>query len=148
MKRLALVCLLLFIASNVCAQQLDSSATASFDDAQAAAADATPSQPRPPALMPLYLSFAALQMFDVHSTVLAVNRGAHELNPLIRSIDADPVALTAFKLGTTAATIALSEKLWRSHNRTAAVMSMIAVNTAYAFIVTNNYRTANRLAGR
>ena len=146
-KRLVLACLLLLVASNIFAQQLESSS--SLRDAVSASEEAITSPARRPLpLIPLYLSFAALQMFDAHSTVLAVNRGARELNPLIRSIDADPVALTAFKLGTTAATIVVAEKLWRGHNRTAAVMSMIAVNTAYAFIVTHNYRTANRLGER
>jgi len=94
------------------------------------------------------MSFATLQMLDARSTVLAINRGAREMNPLIRSIDADPVAMTAFKIGATATTIVLAEKLWRSQKRTAAVMTMIGLNSAYAIIVAHNYRTANRLAGR
>ena len=63
-------------------------------------------------------------------------------------IDADPVAMTAFKIGATATTIVLAEKLWRSQKRTAAVMTMIGLNSAYVIIVAHNYRTANRLAGR
>ena len=70
------------------------------------------------------------------------------MNPLVRSIDADPVALTAFKIGATATTIVLAEKLWRNHKRTAAVLTMVGVNSAYAIIVAHNYRTANRLAVR
>ena len=82
------------------------------------------------------------------STVLAVSRGARELNPLVRWFDGDPIAITALKLGTTAGTIVLAEKLWRGHNRTAAVLSMVAINSAYAFVVAHNYRTANRLSPR
>jgi len=87
-------------------------------------------------------------MFDARSTALAINRGAREMNPLIRFIDADPVAMTAFKIGATATTIVLAEKLWRSQKRTAAMMTMIGLNSAYAIIVAHNYRTANRLARR
>jgi hypothetical protein len=43
----------------------------------------------------------------------------------------------------TASVIACTERLWR-HNRVAAVVTMIAVNGAYAAIVANNYRTASR----
>jgi len=98
--------------------------------------------------MPLYLSFATLQMFDARSTILAINRGARELNPLVRWFDGDPIAISVMKLGITAGTIVLAEKLWRGDNRTAAVLSMLAINSAYAIVVAHNYRTANRLSPR
>jgi hypothetical protein len=144
LKAFVATCLVLF-ASIAAAQNFESAA--SIVETQEIQ-NISPAADRPLALMPLYLSFVALQMFDARSTVLAVNRGARELNPLVRWFDGDPIAITALKLGTTAGTIVLTEKLWRGHNRTAAVLSMVALNSAYAFIVAHNYRTANRLLPR
>lgn len=153
-KVLALACTVLFLASTALAQEseslsspIDTQAT-TLSDSQTASEEPAVSASRPLPLIPLYVSFATLQMFDARSTVLALSRGAREMNPLIRSIDADPVAITAFKIGATATTIVLAEKLWRNHKRTAAVLTMVGVNSAYAFIVAHNYRTANRLATR
>jgi hypothetical protein len=146
LKTTALACLLLLVTSHAFAQQVER--PLSLDPAHVDDPDARTSSTRPLPLIPLYLSFATLQMFDVHSTMLAVHRGAHELNPLVRSIDAEPVAMTAFKLGTTAATVLFAEKLWRDHRRTAAVISMVALNGTYAWIVASNYRTASRLPDR
>jgi len=144
LKTFVVTCVVL-LASTASAQQFESAAPV-VESQQIP--DTSPAADRPLALMPLYLSFTALQMFDARSTVLAVNRGARELNPLVRWFDGDPIAITALKLGTTAGTIVLAEKLWRSHNRTAAVLSMVAINSTYAIVVAHNYRTANRLLPR
>jgi hypothetical protein len=42
--------------------------------------------PRPAAVMPLYVSFVALQLIDVHSTSRALDRGAVEANPLMKGL--------------------------------------------------------------
>src|SRR5216684_7342892 len=42
---------------------------------------ATTSESRPRALVPLYFSFGALQAYDMHSTLRAIDRGAREVNP-------------------------------------------------------------------
>ena len=43
-----------------------------------------PSDHRPGALLPLYASFAALQLVDFHSTRYALDRGAVEANPVMK----------------------------------------------------------------
>ena len=98
---------------------------------------------RPAALVPLYLSFAGLQALDAHSTLLAVNSGARESNPLVRGTLGNPTGMLLMKSATAAGVVLLSEKLWR-RNRTAAIVTMIALNSAYATIAAHNYRTVNR----
>ena len=102
-------------------------------------ADAKPPAARPRILIPLYCVFAGLQIADAHSTYSAVQRGIGESNPLMMGIAGSPAGLATAKLATTATTIAATELLWR-RNRTAAVITTIALNVAYAAIVAHNYR--------
>ena len=50
---------------------------------------------RPAALAPLYVSFAALQVLDIHSTLRAPDFGAREANPLVGRLLASPAAFVA-----------------------------------------------------
>lgn len=102
-------------------------------------ADAKPPAGRPRILIPLYCVFAGLQIADAHSTYSAVQRGIGESNPLMMGIAGSPAGLATAKLATTATTIAATELLWR-RNRTAAVITTIALNVGYAAIVAHNYR--------
>ncbi len=94
---------------------------------------------RPPALMPLYVSFAALQVFDAHSTTRAIRRGASEANPVMRGLADKPAGMLAVKAAGTAGVIYAGEKMWR-RNKTAAVVFMLAANSALAWVVQHNYR--------
>jgi ABC-type uncharacterized transport system permease subunit len=94
---------------------------------------------RPAALVPLYVSFSTLQALDAHSTLTAVENGARETNPLVRGAMDMPAGLVALKAGTAVGVIYLTEKLWK-RNRVAAVVTMIALNSAYATIAAHNYR--------
>jgi hypothetical protein len=94
---------------------------------------------RPKSLLPLYLSFAALQALDAHSTLEAIDNGHGERNPLVSTFTTTPGAMVGLKLASTAGTIYLTERLWRKH-RGAAIALMIAVNGAYAAVVAHNYR--------
>lgn len=98
-------------------------------------------QKRPSTLVPLYLSFGALQALDVHSTSTALNRGAVEANPLMGGIAGSPLGLAVVKAGGTAGVIYASERLWKK-NKGAAVALMIGANSAMAWVVQHNYRTA------
>jgi hypothetical protein len=98
---------------------------------------------RPAALVPLYLTFAGLQALDVHSTMAAVGAGRREANPMVRSALDSPAHLLLLKGGTAAGVVFLSEKIW-PRNRTAAVVTMFALNSAYVTIAANNYRAAKR----
>jgi hypothetical protein len=94
---------------------------------------------RPGALVPLYVSFATLQVLDTHSTSRALNRGAVEANPMMKGLAGNPTALLAVKAAGTAGVIFASEKMWKK-NRTAAVFFMLAANSGMAWVVQNNYR--------
>ena len=98
---------------------------------------------RPAALVPLYLTFGGLQVLDAHSTLNAVGVGARETNPLVRQALGNTASMLALKSGAAVGVVLLTEKLW-PRNRTAAVLSMIAINSAYATIAAHNYRTAQR----
>ena len=95
-------------------------------------------------LIPLYVTFASLQMLDAHSTLRAVNAGAVEQNPLMRGFADRPVALVAVKAGVAASTIVLADKM-RGHSRVGAIVMMAALNSTYAIVVAHNYRTVPSL---
>jgi hypothetical protein len=98
---------------------------------------------RPPALVPLYVSFATLQALDAHSTMTALEHGARETNPLVRGAMSMPAGMVALKAGTAVGVIYLTEKLWK-RNRVAAVLTMVALNSAYATIAAHNYQAVQR----
>jgi len=98
---------------------------------------------RPAALVPLYITFAGLQAVDVHSTMNALEAGAREANPVVRGAIGNPTAMILLKSGTAAGVVLITEKLWR-RNRTAAILSMIALNSAYATIAAHNYGRRSR----
>ena len=90
-------------------------------------------------LVPLYISFASLQMLDAHSTVRALRAGAVEQNPMMRGLADKPAALVALKAGVAATTIALTDRM-RRRNKVGAIVLMAALNSAYAVVVAHNYR--------
>lgn len=99
---------------------------------------------RPAALVPLYASFAGLEVLDIQSTYRALNMpGAREANPVARTMVGSPAALTAMKVATTASFVLASEKIWKKH-RVAAVVFATAGNAAMAAIVAHNYRIPGR----
>jgi hypothetical protein len=77
---------------------------------------------RPVALVPLYGSFALLQVMDAHSTIRAVRAGAVERNPLMAPLASNPGGMLAVKAATTAGTIAVAEKLWRRRGQLSQVI--------------------------
>jgi hypothetical protein len=102
---------------------------------------------RPVGLAPMYISFTALQILDIHSTLRAPEFGAREGNPLVGGLLASPPAFVASKAAMTAGLIYVSERLRRRHPR-AAVLMMIGLNSAYAAVVTRNYLTEARAGTR
>ena len=98
-----------------------------------------------PALLPmLYVSYAALQAYDVYSTRQALARGAREANPLMQGVVGNTGAFVAMKAGVAVATIAAAEKLWKT-NKPAAIGVMIAGNSVAAIVAARNTRTLGRL---
>jgi Domain of unknown function (DUF5658) len=102
---------------------------------------------RPAVLAPLYISFAALQVLDIHSTLRAPDFGAREANPLVGGLLASPAAFVASKAAVTGGLLYVSERLRRRHPRTAVLM-MIGLNSAYAVVVARNYITEARAGTR
>jgi hypothetical protein len=97
---------------------------------------------RPRSLVPLYATFAALQVADAVTTVQALQQaGVEEVNPLARPFVRNVPAMAVVKSASTAVTIFAVEKLWR-RNRVAAVSTMIGINVAYGLIVSHNARVA------
>jgi hypothetical protein len=105
----------------------------------------TRSSSRPSALMmSLYASTAAMQALDVHSTLTAFRQGAVEANPLMKGIAGNKTAFIAMKAGMAASTI-LATRNMAKRNKVAAVVTAIAINSAYAYVVNHNYKVAGRL---
>ena len=98
---------------------------------------------RPASLIPLYVSFATVQVLDAHSTYSGLERGGREVNPLLGTVVNSPAAFVAVKAGATAGTIYLAEKIWK-RNRKAAIITMIGANIAYGMIASHNYSIARR----
>jgi hypothetical protein len=90
----------------------------------------------------LYGSFVALQVLDLHSTMLALDAGGREANPVVRSM-LGGVRLPLVKAAGAGGILYLTERL-RRHNRPAAFVTMVALNSAYATIVAHNYAISRR----
>ena len=144
---LALIVLTL-LPGGVRSASAQSSLAAGELAANAAALDATPraserlvaERPtRPGALMPLYVSFASLQVLDAHATARALDGGAVEANPIMRGFTGSTAGMLAIKTAGTVGVVWASERMWR-RNKTAAVLFLVAANSAMGWVVQHNYR--------
>jgi hypothetical protein len=96
----------------------------------------------PSALMTsLYASTAVMQALDMHSTLQAFKAGAVEGNPLMSGIVKNRGAFLATKAAVAASTIFATRHIAK-RNKVAAVVTMVAINSAYAMIVRHNYNLA------
>jgi hypothetical protein len=86
----------------------------------------------------LYVSFAALTVYDAASTTAALGRGAREANPVMVGIAGNSSALWAVKGGVTVASISIAERLWRQHRRSQAIVMMMAMNGVLAAVAAHN----------
>jgi len=137
MSRSAAAALHFLFFTIVCVVLIGKPAAAATDDTADATQPAA-AEKRPALLLPLYVSFGALQVLDAHSTLRATTHGAREANPMIGALLDKPNAFVAAKIGVAVSTVIVTERLWKQ-NRTAAVLTMIALNGAYAAIVAHNY---------
>ena len=93
---------------------------------------------RPASLVPMYVSFAALQGMDYVSTRRAIASGAgQEGNPVMRGVAGNPAAFVAIKAGTTVLTTVVAERMWKKHP-VRAVALMLAANATLAVVVSHN----------
>jgi hypothetical protein len=98
---------------------------------------------RSPTFMAMQISFGALQVLEVVSTVRALNQGHQEGNALMRGVAGNPVALASVKGGAAVTTMLLARRVAKK-NPLVAVAVMAAVNSAYSMIVVHNLRIAAR----
>ena len=126
---------------SLSAAAISAAVTGSVADAPAAPADDrfVVREHRPGALVPLYVSFSALQVLDMHSTAGALGRGAVEANPVVRPFAGNPYGMVAVKAAGTAGVILASEQMWKK-NKAAAVVFMLTSNAAMTWVVQHNYR--------
>ena len=99
---------------------------------------------RPKLLPALYVSYAALQAFDVWSTKQALSLGAREANPLMQGVVGNTGAMVAMKAAVAVGTIVAAERLWKT-NKTAAIAVMVASNSVAAIVAARNARTIGQL---
>jgi hypothetical protein len=99
--------------------------------------------PRPAALMPLWVGFAALQALDMQSTFKGLQTGGREANPVAGTFIGSGVGFASMKIATAGAVIYLTNRV-QKHNRAAAILTMVALDSAYAFVVAHNYSVQQR----
>ena len=92
---------------------------------------------RPRVLPVLYVSLAALQAFDGYSTTAGLSRGAREANQVMGGVAGNSAAFWVVKAGSTAASIWVAERLWKT-NRVGAIVTMVAVNGVMASVAARN----------
>jgi uncharacterized protein DUF5658 len=94
-----------------------------------------------PSFLALQISFGALQAMDVYSTVRSLRTGSAEANPVVRGIAGDPLALAAVKAVAATSSLLLIRRVAKKHRATA-IVTLVAMNAAYAVIVAHNLRSA------
>ena len=95
---------------------------------------------RPVTLPALYVGSALLQGYDAYSTLTVLKHGGTEANPLMKSVTKSPVAFIGLKAGVATMSIMAAEKMWKSHNRVGAVLTMVASNSFMAMVAAHNSR--------
>lgn len=93
------------------------------------------------ALKSLYASTAIMQGLDVHSTMAVLKHGGGEANPLMGGLVKNKAAFIGVKAAVAAGTIMAARQIGK-RNRVAAIVTLVAINSAYAFVVGHNYRVA------
>jgi hypothetical protein len=93
---------------------------------------------RPAVLPALYVGSALLQAFDAYSTMKAINLGGTEANPLMKGAASNPGAMIGVKAAVTTASILAAERMWKNHNPTGAIVTMVASNGFMAWVAMHN----------
>lgn len=98
-------------------------------------------------MVSLYATTATMQALDVHSTIRALDRGAVEANPVMGGIVQNRTAFIATKAAVAAGTIYAAHQVAKK-NKVAAAITLIAINSAYAFVAHHNYKVARDRGAR
>ena len=91
----------------------------------------------------MYYSFAALQATDAATTLVALNNGAREANPLMQGPVKSPPAIIAIKAGVVAGTILAMER-FRKDSPVLVTAALIAINSTLAVVAVNNVSVVAR----
>jgi hypothetical protein len=102
---------------------------------------------RPAALPALYVTFAAMQAWDVYSTSRAVKAGASESNPVAAPFVGNPGSMIGLKVMSTVSAIYFTERMWKT-NPVKAMLVLAAINGATAMVSMNNMRNARAASAR
>jgi hypothetical protein len=92
----------------------------------------------------LLVSTVVMQALDVHSTYRALGQGAVEANPVMAPLTNNKAAFIATKAAVATATVLATRQLAK-RNKVAALATLVAINSAYAFVIDHNYRVARGL---
>lgn len=95
-------------------------------------------------MVPLYATTAVMQALDVHSTLQAFKGGAVEGNPIMAGIAAHKPLFVAVKSAVAVGTIMAVRSIAKRH-KVRAIVALVAMNSAYALIVSHNYKLARSL---
>jgi hypothetical protein len=95
-------------------------------------------------LLPLYASTVLLQALDVHSTLRVLGHGGGEGNPLMQGVVSNRGVFVAAKAGVAAASIFAASRIAK-RSKVGAIITLVGLNSAYAFVVSHNYKLANEL---
>ena len=151
MTRVACLCVFVWslAAGQAAAQDLAAApaVTPSIEQVAAAApsnASVRMAAKRPSVLVPMYVSFAALEGLDYASTTKALTSGAgREANPVMGAIVGNRASFFAVKAGTAAGTMWIAERMWKKHSARAVVF-MAVVNGVMGTVVAHNTRVSVR----
>jgi hypothetical protein len=102
------------------------------------------SGPASGAMWALYTATIAMQALDYHSTMSGLRGGAVEANPLMTNVTKNRTAFLAVKAAVATGTI-LAARSIAKRSKLAAVVMLVAVNSAYAYVAMHNYKIAGSL---
>lgn len=95
-------------------------------------------------MISLYASTAVVQALDIHSTLAGLDKGAYEANPIMAPLTRNKAAFIGVKAAVAAGTILAAREMAKK-NKVAAIVTLVAMNSLYAYVAHHNYRVANRL---
>jgi hypothetical protein len=97
-----------------------------------------------PTLQSLYFVTAVVQGLDAQSTFKALDAGAVEANSIVKPFASNRPAFVALKVGMAAAFIYQGHQMSKRH-KIGAIVTLGILNSVYAAIAINNYRTIHTM---
>ena len=98
-----------------------------------------------PTMAPFYATTAVLQIMDVRSTLQVIKLGGAEANPMLKGVVSRPALFIGVKAAIAAWSIYSANKMAK-HNKVGAIVTMVAMNSAYAWVVSHNMSVAHTMA--